>query len=795
MVPHDSRTKSLTDVDDSGGREEGEDAAAAPPLPGVLVRPCEVYTIDHGDIRLIQTSLGEPSAHWSEVVCVPRRRTFSTSDDDLGRSYGKPSAIIHVDFGTHAFPSEDGRPPILGFGGAFTEASALNFGTLSKDGQEAALDLLFGTHGLGYTLGRTHINSCDFSVKSYSFDDTEEDFNLDDFDTDVTHDLMVGMIDMMLLATKKVKSSFPNESVEYGMRIMASPWSPPSWMKSPTNTDVQGAVHAENMTGSAGPVCIREGVGTQSKYAKSWALFFRKFIVAYANHGIDLYAVSVQNEPEFPAPWEGCLYDPASEGDFIANHLGPTLAESHPNIKILMFDHNKDHMVKWAQLLLSSDHPASKYIAGTAYHWYAGGMDRLLDGALGQPNMHRMMSTLLEDGRNVHRDDGHVLLNSEACHCPTTGYAGGDLTIAWARATRNAHTILTDLAAGSNGFIEWNLILDSIGGPNHLGNLCDAPLLAVPHRVVGSKGTIPDHLDFELAGHPFGRVVGDGKTREELHAEGSPATYLDLGIVVQPMFYYMGHISRFVRPGSWAVPALTDSSIGGATSRTFRPTEIDVPGGGMNDLARVGMEATLWPCEGSTRQEWFLNDANQLQVFGHDWLGAPTTSCLGSFPNGDLGGLLLTTCNTTEGFPGKYNVVPLPDQHKVHIVLKNKKLDTKMSCLVVQPLRNNGGAYGPRGGAQINIGSCEVPWAEWDHDPSMGEISTTIFGDEVCLTTGWPFLQVGAFDTSATGKAAKVAVILNESGESANYVFKNKGKTVVAASIPPHSIQTLIIDS
>ena len=173
-----------------------------------------------------------------------------------------------------------------------------------------------------------------------------------------------------------------------------------------------------------------------------------------ANHGIDFYGVTIQNEPEFPAPWDACAYDPFSEGEFIANHLGPALSKSHPDTKILMFDHNKDHVVKWAQLLLDPNHAASKYIDGTAFHWYAGGMDRLLDGAQGIPNLHRLVSEL--DVMKV--DNGHIMLGSEACHCPSTGYAGGDITIAWARASMNAHTLLADLAAGSNGNIEWNLM-------------------------------------------------------------------------------------------------------------------------------------------------------------------------------------------------------------------------------------------------------------------------------------------------------------------------------------------------
>lgn len=814
-------------------------------------RPCEMYK-DYHNIQLIQTSLSEPSAHWSQISCTPA--THSTHL--LSLSYATTSAIINVDFSTHVFSSKNSnnnklQQPILGFGGAFTEATALNYMSLSTDGQKAVIDLLFDTTlGLGYTLGRTHINSCDFSSASYSFDDMDDDYELHNFDMDVTHDLQVGMIDMMLAATKKVKQqqqqmqsqsqSYPtsnenNNNQEYGLRIMASPWSPPNWMKAPTATDIIGATHAANMTGSAGPpICIRDGVDKHSKYAKSWALYISKFITAYANHGIDLFAITVQNEPEFAAPWEACSYDATSQGEFIATHLGPILSTHHPAIKLLIFDHNKDHMVHWATELLHPTNPASTYISGIAYHWYAGGMDRLLDGAVGTPNIHRMMSQLnilLNDTtrstyqQQQQQQQQHIVLNSEACHCPTTGYAGGDLSIAWDRAARNAHTILADLAAGSNGFIEWNLLLDSIGGPNHLGNLCDAPLLAVPHRAaaVSDAGTttkrtkkIPNQLDFETAGHPFGRIVGDDKTREELHAEGSPAKYIDLGIVIQPMYYYVGHISRFIRPGSRAVPALVDSSssssnndAGGAaiaTTRTFRTLESDVPGGGINNLARTGIEVTLWPCEGSTRQEWLLNDINQLQVFGHDWLGEPTTSCLGGFPDGDFGGLLLTSCNVTDGNPGKFKVVSIPDnKQKVHFVLqqdeKKKKQDTNASCLVVQPLRNNGGAYGPRGGAQVNIGNCDDIWAEWDHNPSMGEISSTVFGgNEVCLTTGWPFLQAGAFDTTSssatnTGSNKAAAVILNEAGESANYILKDKGKTIMSGSIPPHSIQTFTLDS
>lgn len=136
--------------------------------------------------------------------------------------------------------------------------------------------------------------------------------------------------------------------------------------------------------------------------------------------------------------------------------MGPTLERDHPDVKILIFDHNKDHVIRWIDELVTGKEAsaAAKYVAGTAYHWYAGGMDRLLDGAVGQANLHHLQQRL----QKYNVSDDHIVLNSEACHCPTTGYQGGDIDVYWSRAERYAHTILADLAAGSNGWVEWNLV-------------------------------------------------------------------------------------------------------------------------------------------------------------------------------------------------------------------------------------------------------------------------------------------------------------------------------------------------
>ena len=122
---------------------------------------------------------------------------------------------------------------------------------------------------------------CDFSIQSYDFDDVDGDFTLKHFDTGVKHDVESGMVDMALKATSKLREAWASEDgMEGVLRLYASPWSPPSWMKAPTWDDDEGAEHAATMLGSAQPTCIRDGTGPDSLYAKAWALYFSKFLTA-----------------------------------------------------------------------------------------------------------------------------------------------------------------------------------------------------------------------------------------------------------------------------------------------------------------------------------------------------------------------------------------------------------------------------------------------------------------------------------------------------------------------------------
>ena len=175
----------------------------------------------------------------------------------------------------------------------------------------------------------------------------------------------------------------------------------------------------------------------------------------------------------------------------MSEFLGPRLRADHPEVKLFAFDHNRDHMVDWARTLYASQ--AASYLDGVAFHWYAGGLDRALDGATGHANVARAQAVVPASAR---------LLPSEGCNCP--GIGDSDLT----RSERYAHDILTDLSYGACGWVDWNLLLDHLGGPNHLGNVCDAPM----HAADANATRVAVQSYYDVIGH-FSKHVTPGSVR------------------------------------------------------------------------------------------------------------------------------------------------------------------------------------------------------------------------------------------------------------------------------------------
>jgi glucosylceramidase len=229
-----------------------------------------------------------------------------------------------------------------GFGAAVTDTSAwLIAKKLSPPARTHLMTALFSpTQGIGIDWIRVPMGSSDFTHDHYySYDDNggTPDPSLADFS--ISHDLSY-IIPLLQQAMR----------LNPAIKLDANPWSPPAWMKS-----------NHSMTG---------GGTLLSRYYGALAYYFVKFLQAYRTQGLPIFAVQPQNEPLAQAAYPSMNMSAPDEARFIADNLGPALAAADLHPKILGFDHN------WAQPgypeTLLGDPSAAAYLAGTAWHSYAG---------------------------------------------------------------------------------------------------------------------------------------------------------------------------------------------------------------------------------------------------------------------------------------------------------------------------------------------------------------------------------------------------------------------------------------
>ncbi len=306
-----------------------------------------------------------------------------------------------------------------GFGGAVTEAAAVSWKRLPQNQQKAFLEACFSEGGLRYTVGRTHMGSCDFALGNYTCKqaatDQAFDFSRDD-------DVLLPMI----LAAQDVAGQ--------PLALLLSSWSPPAFMK--TNGDM-------NHGGKLLPA-----------FAGQWAACMAQYAAHYRDAGCNVRWMSVQNEPAAVQTWDSCIYTAKEEGEFAARHLAPALkAVGMDTIDILAWDHNKEALM-WRAAETLSVEGAQEAVAGFALHWYTGDHFEAL----------RLFRELWPS---------RSLLFTEGC--VEYGRFGGVSPLQ--KAEMYAHDILGNLNGGISASIDWNLLLDAKGGPNHAGNFCEAPLM------------------------------------------------------------------------------------------------------------------------------------------------------------------------------------------------------------------------------------------------------------------------------------------------------------------------------
>ena len=347
---------------------------------------------------------------------------------------------------------------IEGIGGALTDAAAETFAKLPKERQRELLEAYFDpVKGIGYSLGRTHINSCDFSSESYAYAEPG-DVDLKTFSVAPDRRFRLPFI-KAALAT----AGGP-------VKIYASPWSPPAWMK--TN-------------GS-----MLQGGKLKPEYRDSWARYYARFVEEYEKEGVPIWGLTVQNEPMATQTWESCLFTGEEERDFVRDHLGPALEQAGlGRLKLMIWDHNRGILYQRAKAVYD-DPAASRYVWGAGFHWYVGDhFDNV-----------RMVHDAWPDKQLLFTE------GTPASYDPAT-------VNDWKWGEVYATSILRDVQNWAAGWTDWNVLLDERGGPNHVGNFCFAP------------------------------VHGDTRTGE---------------LTFTSAYYYIGHVSKFVRPGARRVATTTN---------------------------------------------------------------------------------------------------------------------------------------------------------------------------------------------------------------------------------------------
>ena len=392
------------------------------------------------------------------------------------------------------------KQTIDGIGTSFTESSAFVLAHLDPQKRREVMERIYGESGANFSLTRTHVGACDFCVDGkYSYADQKGDVKLESFSiapdkegfkradhpgiADESYDLLP-----MIQEALAIKSGQPDRE----LRIIASAWTAPAWMKDIETWYIPGAPE-NNWQGTGGSL--------KPAYVPTYADYLLKYLDAYRAEGVNIWGLTPVNEPHGNnGQWESMHFTPETQNEFIKKHLGPKLKSSqYGDIKLLAYDQNRDGLEHWTDVIFG-DPQTAPFVYGVAVHWYESTFKVYED-------VFERVHQKFPDFAIIHTEGCIDDLGKPAPNGVTdperyqeSGWFDNDdfwwnpnatdwaYSVTWEGVKvedhpiytpvhRYARNIIVSLDHWMRGWVDWNIVLDQNGGPNHVGNFCGAPIM------------------------------------------------------------------------------------------------------------------------------------------------------------------------------------------------------------------------------------------------------------------------------------------------------------------------------
>jgi glucosylceramidase len=475
-----------------------------------------------GYVEIFETSMGgarmdRRRQYLKEVRC--RMTTTTLSDDggeQLAATSNNPADMFRCRFGTRLELdlSHGGHQKIIGWGGALTDSSINNILSLSVNGTRRLLDDYFGPDGLMFNMVRVTIGGSDFSARFYTNNDAEPPPKDDDVGR-LSKEFELKEEDYLykIPLLKMVQDEYGQLSGR-PIKLFASMWSPPTWMKTNRHFNkgqLRGSIDDE-------PLVDPRKVPRAELFYDALSELKLKWLQSYRAQSIEFWGLTVMNEPVFAVQpflnFNTMIFPRDDYANYVAKYLGPKLKRNDKlkHIKLMVHDDNRRFLMNFTKPILD-EHRVRQFVDGVSVHGYVDEEYEMMELMYenykdidGVPPPSPSSSATQTEADERQADHWFVLPTElSSGHLPFMEKA---LAGNWHRGVHYALDVIRSLRHSAAGWVDWNMVLDTEGGPGWLGGRLDAPIIV-------------------------------DKARDLYHKS--------------PMFYVLGQFSRFIPPGSQRV--------------------------------------------------------------------------------------------------------------------------------------------------------------------------------------------------------------------------------------------------